>query len=66
MPKARIDELARHLAAVIRSPSFQQRFIKLGGYDGVGNTPDEFRKFLVQDRLRGQELVRISGVKITE
>ena len=65
-PKVRIEELARHLAAVVQSQSFQQRFLKLGGYDGVGNTPDEFRKFLAQDRLRGQELVRISGVKISE
>jgi tripartite-type tricarboxylate transporter receptor subunit TctC len=65
-PRARVDELGRLLAAVIRSQVFQERFLKLGGYDAVGNTPDEFRKFLEEDRLRGQELVRISGVKINE
>ena len=65
-PKARIEELAAHLAAVIKSQTFHQRFIRLGGYDAVGNTPAEFRKFLAEDRLRGRELVRISGVKINE
>jgi tripartite-type tricarboxylate transporter receptor subunit TctC len=64
--KARVEELSRHLAAAVESQTFRDRFIKPGGYDAVANTPDEFRKFLAQDRLRGQELVRISGVKINE
>ena len=51
---------------MIRSQPFHERFIKLGGYDAVGNTPEEFRKFLVEDRRRGQELVRIAGVKIAD
>jgi tripartite-type tricarboxylate transporter receptor subunit TctC len=65
-PKARIEELGRHLAAVIKSPTFHERFIKLGGYDPVGNTPDEFRAFLAIDRVRGEELVKLSGIKIEQ
>jgi tripartite-type tricarboxylate transporter receptor subunit TctC len=65
-PKARVDELGRHLAAVVKSQPFHERFIRLGGYDAIGNTPEAFRKFLAEDRLRGQELVRIAGVKIAE
>ena len=65
-PKARVDELAHHLAAVVKSQTFQERFIKLDGYEAVGNTPEAFRNFLAEDRLRGQELVRIAGVKIAE
>jgi tripartite-type tricarboxylate transporter receptor subunit TctC len=65
-PKARVEELAHHLAAVVKSQTFQERFIKLGGYEAVGNTPEAFRTFLAEDRLRGQELVRIAGVKIAE
>jgi len=65
-PKARVEELGRHLAAVVRSQTFQDRFIKLGGYDPIGNTPEEFRKFLGEDRLRGEALVKLSGVKINE
>jgi tripartite-type tricarboxylate transporter receptor subunit TctC len=62
--RARVEELSRHLAAAIRSPTFRDRFIKPGGYDAVGNTPDEFRAFLAADRIRGEELVKLSGVKI--
>jgi hypothetical protein len=51
---------------VVKSQPFQERFIRLGGYDAVGNTPEEFRRFLAEDRLRGQELVRTAGVKIAE
>ena len=65
-PKARVEELGRHLAAVIKSQVFQERFIKLGGYDAVGDTPEEFRTFLAEDRARGEALVKLSGVKIEQ
>ena len=65
-PRVRVDELSRHLAAVIKSQTFHDRFIKLGGYDPVGNTPDEFRAFLAVDRGRGEELVKLSGIKIEQ
>jgi tripartite-type tricarboxylate transporter receptor subunit TctC len=65
-PKTRIEELSRHLVEVIKSQTFHERFVKLGGYDPVGNTPEEFRKFLAEDRVRGEELVKLSGVKINQ
>lgn len=65
-PKDRVQELSRQLVAVIKSQAFFDRFLKLGGYDPVGNTPEEFRAFLVEDRARGEELVRISGVKLNQ
>jgi tripartite-type tricarboxylate transporter receptor subunit TctC len=65
-PKARVEELAGHLAAVVASPTFHDRFIKLGGYAAAGNTPDQFRKFLAEDRLRGEALVKLSGVRINQ
>jgi tripartite-type tricarboxylate transporter receptor subunit TctC len=65
-PRGRVEELSRHLAAVIKSQTFHDRFIRLGGYDPAGNTPEEFRAFLAADRLRGEELVKLSGVKIEQ
>ncbi len=65
-PKDRIDILSRQLVAVIKSQAFFDRFLKLGGYDPIGNTPEEFRKFLAEDRVRGEELVKISGVKLNQ
>ena len=65
-PKERVEALNRILVAVIKSQSFYDRFIKLGGYDPVGNTTEEFRQFLAQDRARGEELVKLSGVKLNQ
>jgi tripartite-type tricarboxylate transporter receptor subunit TctC len=62
--RPRAEELSRHLVAAIGSQSFQERFIRLGGYEAVGTTPDEFRAFLTADWARGEELVKLSGVKI--
>ena len=60
------DSYIRETLDSIRSQTFHDRFIKLGGYDPVGNTPDEFRKFLAEDRVRGEELVKLSGVKLNQ
>ena len=54
------------MIAVIHSDAFEDRLVKLGGYVPIGNTSDEFRKFLEDDRLRGEELVRVSGVKLSQ
>ena len=51
---------------MIKSQAFFDRFLKLGGYDPIGNTAEEFRKFLAEDRVRGEELVKISGVKLNQ
>jgi tripartite-type tricarboxylate transporter receptor subunit TctC len=64
-PKARVDAVSGHLAAVVKSPTFHDRFIRLGGFEPVGNTPDEFRAFVAADMKRGGELVKLSGVKIS-
>jgi tripartite-type tricarboxylate transporter receptor subunit TctC len=64
-PKPVVATLSGHLAAVLKSQAFHDRFVKLGGFDPVGNTPDEFRSFIASDMKRGEELVKLSGVKIT-
>ena len=65
-PKPVLEKLSADLVAVIHSAAFEDKIIKPGGYVAIGNTPEEFRKFLVEDRLRGDELVRVSGVKLTQ
>jgi tripartite-type tricarboxylate transporter receptor subunit TctC len=65
-PKPVLEKLSADLVAVIHSAAFEDKIVKPGGYVAIGNTPEEFRKFLVEDRLRGDELVRVSGVKLTQ
>jgi tripartite-type tricarboxylate transporter receptor subunit TctC len=65
-PKPVVERLSGHLAAVLKSQLFQDRFVKLGGFVPVGDTPDEFRAFVAADAKRGAELVQLSGVKLTQ
>jgi tripartite-type tricarboxylate transporter receptor subunit TctC len=65
-PKPVVETLSGHLAAVLKSQAFHDRFVKLGGFDPVGNTPDEFRAFIAADGKRGEALVKLSGVKLTQ
>ena len=65
-PKPLADKLSAELIAIIHSNVFEDRLVKLGGYVPIGDRPDEFRKFLEDDRARGEELVRVSGVKLSQ
>ena len=63
-PKEIIGKLSSELSAILRTPAFRDKFLTPRGFEGVGGTPDEFARFLVEDRKRGAELVRISGARL--
>jgi len=63
-PKPLVDKMATELRAVIHSPEFQDKYVKVTRSDAVGNSPEEFRAFLQADRGPAQELVAAAGVKI--
>ena len=65
-PKDRIDRLSRELGAVIRSEEFLTKYARPNSYLPAANTPEEFRAFILEDRQRGDELVKISGVKVSQ
>ncbi|MFM9971017.1 MAG: Bug family tripartite tricarboxylate transporter substrate binding protein [Burkholderiales bacterium] len=65
-PRALVQRINAELARVIHSPGFHERFLKRGGFEPIGNSIEDFKVFLAQDRVRGQELVVKSGVKIDQ
>jgi tripartite-type tricarboxylate transporter receptor subunit TctC len=65
-PRERVDRLAREIATSIRNPDFQEKYLLKAGYEPIGNTPEEFATYLEADQARGEELVRISGVRLTQ
>ncbi len=65
-PKPVVEKLNSELVAAIHSKGFHERFLKLGGYTPVGNSIGDFRKFLAEDKLRGQDLVRKANVKLKQ
>lgn len=65
-PTERIDKLSRELAAVIKSETFLAKYARPNSYLPIGNTPAEFRDFILADKRRGEDLVQKSGVKLKQ
>lgn len=51
------------MVSVLKSPEYQDRYVRVTYADVVGNSPAEFKIFLAKDRQLAGELVQISGVK---
>src|SRR5262249_38479949 len=51
MPKPFIDRLQREIAAIMREPSFRQKQLIERTLEPITDTPEEFARFLKEDRL---------------
>ena len=63
MPAANVAILQRALVKVLRQPELVQR-LQADGIDPVGNTPEEFRTFLANDKRKWGALVQAAGLKM--
>ena len=64
-PPDRIEKASATIRAILSQKEFVDKFLTASGFVAAGNTPAEFKDFLVRDNLAAQELVKISGVKLT-
>jgi tripartite-type tricarboxylate transporter receptor subunit TctC len=62
-PKDAVTKLHGAFMEALRAPAVRQRFGPLG-LEIVGNTPEEFRKFIREDLARGERLVKSSGARL--
>lgn len=60
-PKAIIDKLNTALVQALNLPDVQKRLKELGAIS-VGDTPDQFRAFLVKDNERWDKVIKASGI----
>lgn len=61
-PKAMSDRLRQEIVAIANEPAFMQRQFIDRGLEPVLNTPEQFRDYLVADRVRAQHIVKESGL----
>ena len=61
-PPAIIARLNKELARILALPDIKQRLKDLGS-DGVGNSPEEFAKFVAAESERYGKLIRELGIK---
>jgi tripartite-type tricarboxylate transporter receptor subunit TctC len=61
-PKVITERVRKEIIAIAREPDFMKRRLVDRGLEPVLDTPDEFRDYLVADRVRAQHIVKVSGL----
>jgi tripartite-type tricarboxylate transporter receptor subunit TctC len=61
-PRALIDKLRAEIVRVVNEPDFMNRNLLERGLEPVLNTPEEFRAFLIADRVRAERIVKAAGL----
>ena len=61
--KAVIDKWHGELVRILKLPDIQER-LKVLGSEGVGNTPQEFAKFIQAEHAKYTKAIRAAGVKV--
>jgi tripartite-type tricarboxylate transporter receptor subunit TctC len=62
-PRRIIDRLHDAVTTIMAEPGFRQRTLTARGLEPIGDTPDEFARFLEQDRLDCARAVEEAGLK---
>jgi tripartite-type tricarboxylate transporter receptor subunit TctC len=62
-PKPIIARLQAEVARIVEEPSFRKRNLIERGLEPVANTPDEFARFIREDRAAAEQIVKESGLQ---
>ena len=58
-----VDKLRNAIIAAANEPAFRNRHLIERALEPVLNTPEEFRQFLIDDRVRAEKIVKASGLE---
>jgi tripartite-type tricarboxylate transporter receptor subunit TctC len=61
-PRPLVDKLRAEIVRVVNEPEFLNRNLLERGLEPVLNTPEEFRSFLIADRIRAERIVKAAGL----
>jgi tripartite-type tricarboxylate transporter receptor subunit TctC len=61
-PRALIERLRGEIVSIASEPLFRNRHMVERALEPVMNTPEEFRQFLVDDRVRAEKIVQAAGL----
>jgi len=62
MPKELVTQLQRIVADGLKAPAVRERFVKIGA-EPVGNTPEEFARYIREETARWGKLIKERGIK---
>ena len=66
MPKDLVDRIARDVARVAQEPAFREKYLDSVAFDLFVDTPDNFAAYLVKERVKQEQRVKLSGVKLEQ
>jgi tripartite-type tricarboxylate transporter receptor subunit TctC len=61
-PRPIVDRIAKEVAAIVADPDFAQRQLKDRSLVGATDTPDDFAKEIVEDRVVAEQVVKQAGM----
>jgi tripartite-type tricarboxylate transporter receptor subunit TctC len=61
-PRAIVDRLQQEVSLALKTPRLRDCLLT-GGFEPVGDTPDEFRKFLYAELERCAQIVRSAKIQ---
>jgi tripartite-type tricarboxylate transporter receptor subunit TctC len=61
IPRSIVDRLREEIGRIVTEPAFLNRHLTERGLEPVLNTPEEFRQFLIDDRVRAERIVKLAG-----
>jgi tripartite-type tricarboxylate transporter receptor subunit TctC len=64
-PKPIIDKLNREIVAALAGADLKDRLTAIG-FDVSSGTPEEFARFMQNDRARAGKAIKASGIKATD
>jgi len=62
-PRPLVDKLRGEIVRVASEPAFRSRHMLERALEPVMNTPEEFRQFLIDDRVRAEKIVKAAGLE---
>jgi tripartite-type tricarboxylate transporter receptor subunit TctC len=63
IPKPIVARLNSEISRIVSVPAFQQQYITALGLEAILDSPEHFAQFIRENRARGEELVRQSGLR---
>jgi tripartite-type tricarboxylate transporter receptor subunit TctC len=62
-PKPLVDDLNKHVVAILKTPEMQQKMLELGAQP-VGDSPEQFAEYVRADNKKWQEVGKANNIKL--
>jgi tripartite-type tricarboxylate transporter receptor subunit TctC len=63
-PRERVAKIAGDAGKIVRTAEFREKYLNNLGFEPVGDTPEDFARFLKRDRELAAQKVKASGAKL--